>query len=151
MVMAQTTKKRKARTKSRKLETPEGLELNAKEIEKTVLKLRGQGKTSSEIGIVLRDRYGAPDVKEATGKKIVQILKENKVGPKIPEDLQRLILRAIDLKTHLDQNPKDLHNKKAFQDIESRIRRLIKYYKREKVLPEEWVYDLKMARMLISR
>lgn len=149
MTVTKTTKKGK--TKSRKPETPEGSELSANEIEKTILKLRGQGKTSSDIGIVLRDRYGAPDIKEATGKKVVQILKENKVGPKIPEDLQRLILRAVDLKTHLDQNPKDLHNKKAFKDIESRIRRLVKYYKREKALPEEWVYDLKIARMLISR
>lgn len=149
MTVTKTTKKGK--TKSRKPETPEGSELSANEIEKTILKLRGQGKTSSQIGILLRDRYGAPDIKEATGKKVVQILKENKVGPKIPEDLQRLILRAVDLKTHLDQNPKDLHNKKAFKDIESRIRRLVKYYKREKALPEEWVYDLKIARMLISR
>ncbi|MDI6888363.1 MAG: 30S ribosomal protein S15 [Methanocellales archaeon] len=151
MTKAQSTKERKARTKTRKPETPEGLGLSAKEIEKTILKLREQGKTSSEIGIVLRDRYGIPDIKKATGKKIVQVLKENKMDPKIPEDLQRLILRAVKLKTHLDHNPKDLHNKKAFQDTESRIRRLVKYYKREKVLPEEWVYDLNMARMLISR
>jgi len=149
MTKTQSTKKKRA--KSRKPETKEELELSAKEIEKTVLKLRGQGKTSSEIGIILRDRYGVPDAKEATGKKIVQVFKENKVGPKIPEDLQRLILRAVKLKTHLDQNPKDLNNKKAFQNIESRIRRLVSYYKREKVLPEDWVYDLKMARMLISR
>lgn len=149
MAVTKTTKKKK--TKPRKPETPEGSEFSAKEIEKTILKLREQGKTSSDIGIILRDRYGVPDVKEATGKKIVQIFKENKIGPKIPEDLQRLILRAVELRTHLDRNPNDLHNKMAFQKIESRIRRLVKYYKREKALPEEWVYDLKMARMLISR
>jgi len=149
MAVTKTTKKGK--TKSMKPETPEGPEPGAKEIEKIILKLRGQGKTSSDIGIILRDRYGVPDVKEATGKKIVQILKENKVGPEIPEDLQGLILKAVELKTHLDRNPNDLHNKTAFQKIESRIRRLVKYYKREKALPEEWVYDLKMARMLISR
>jgi len=151
MATAKTTKKGKTRTKSRKLESSEGLEFGTKDIEKTILELSGQGKTSSEIGIVLRDRYGIPDVKGATGKRIVQILKDKEVGPKIPEDLQGLILKAVELKTHLDQNPKDLHNKKAFHAIESRIRRLAKYYKREKVLPEDWVYDLKMARILISR
>lgn len=130
---------------------PEWSELNAKEIKQTILELREQGMSSAEIGLVLRDRYGVPDVKLATGKKITQILREKKVGSKVPEDLQNLIIRALGLKKHLDLNPKDVHNKRALQLIESKIRRLVNYYKNKGVLPEDWVYNLGTAEMLISR
>ncbi|MDI6860298.1 MAG: 30S ribosomal protein S15, partial [Methanocellales archaeon] len=85
------------------------------------------------------------------GKKITQILREKKVGSKVPEDLQNLIIRALGLKKHLDLNPKDVHNKRALQLIESKIRRLVNYYKNKGVLPEDWVYNLGTAEMLISR
>lgn len=130
---------------------PEWLDLNAKEIKQTILELRGQGRASSEIGLVLRDSYGVPDVKLATGQKITPILREKKVGPKVPEDLQNLIIRALGLKKHLDLNPKDVHNKRALQLIESKIRRLVKYYKNKGSVPEDWVYNLRTAEMLISR
>ncbi len=134
-----------------KSNSPEWLELDSKEIEKTILELRGQGMSSSEIGLILRDRYGVPDVKLVTGKKITQILREKDVGPKVPEDLENLITRALGLKKHLDLNPKDVHNKRALQLIESKIRRLVKYYKNNGKLPEDWIYDLKTAEILISR
>ncbi len=86
-----------------------------------------------------------------TGKKITQTLDENKMASKMPEDVQNLIQKAVGLKKYLDQNPKDLHNKRALQITESKIRRLVKYYKGERVLPEDWIYDLQTAEMLISR
>ncbi|MCD5409967.1 MAG: 30S ribosomal protein S15, partial [Methanocellales archaeon] len=92
---------------------PEWIDMNAKEIEKIIIKLREQDKSSSEIGIILRDKYGIPNVKLVTGKKIVQILDENKMASKVPEDLQNLIQKAVRLKRHLDQNSKDLHNKRS--------------------------------------
>lgn len=131
--------------------SPEWLELNSKEIKQIVLELRGQDMSSAEIGLILRDRYGVPDVKLVTGKKITQILMEKNVGPKVPEDLQNLITRALGLKKHLDLNPKDIHNKRALQLMESKIRRLVKYYKNNGKLPKDWVYDLKTAEILISR
>ena len=130
---------------------PEWIDMNAKEIEKIIIKLREQDKSSSEIGIILRDKYGIPNVKLVTGKKIVQILDENKMASKVPEDLQNLIQKAVGLKRHLDQNSKDLHNKRSLQITESKIRRLVKYYKKEGVLPEDWIYNLQTAEMLISR
>ncbi|MCD5409529.1 MAG: 30S ribosomal protein S15, partial [Methanocellales archaeon] len=59
--------------------------------------------------------------------------------------------KAVGLKRHLDQNSKDLHNKRSLQITESKIRRLVKYYKKEGVLPEDWIYNLQTAEMLISR
>ncbi|NYT00291.1 MAG: 30S ribosomal protein S15 [Methanocellales archaeon] len=137
--------------KNTKSNSPEWLELDSKEIEQTILEIRGQDMSSSEIGLILRDRYGVPDVKLVTGKKITQILREKNVEPKVPEDLQNLITRALGLKKHLDINPKDVHNKRALQLIESKIRRLVKYYKNNGKLPEDWIYDLKTAEILISR
>ena len=51
---------------------PEWTGLTTDEIERNILKLRDQGMSSSEIGIVLRDKHGVPDVKLSTGKKITQ-------------------------------------------------------------------------------
>lgn len=124
---------------------------NKDEIEKTILQLATQGKSSSEIGMSLRDRHGVPDVTLVTGKKIVTILKENKQATAIPEDIRNLILRALDLKKHIDKNPKDVHNKRSLNNKVSKIRRLEKYYHREGVLPQDWKFSIKNAEMLISR
>ncbi|ATZ60631.1 MAG: 30S ribosomal protein S15 [Methanosarcinales archaeon Met12] len=147
MVNVQTNKKRKTRQPS----APEWVDMSAKDTEKVIVKLREQDKSSSEIGIILRDKYGIPNAKLVTGKKITQTLDENKMASKMPEDVQNLIQKAVGLKKYLDQNPKDLHNKRALQITESKIRRLVKYYKGERVLPEDWIYDLQTAEMLISR
>ena len=124
---------------------PDWMATSPQDIEKLVVKSRNQGLSSSQIGIVLRDKYGVPDVEVATGKKLVQILEENKMGPEIPEDLQNLIKRALRLKEHLSGSPKDLHNKRALQLVEAKIHKLSKYYKREGVLPPNWKYEPKIA------
>ena len=92
------------------------------------------------IGIILRDQYGVPLVKMVTGKKVVQILREHGLAPEIPEDLYNLIKRALRVRRHLEEHPKDYHSKRGLQLIESKIRRLAKYYKREGVLPPDWEY-----------
>ncbi len=124
---------------------------NKDEIEKTILQLASQGRSSSEIGMALRDRYGVPDVTLVTGKKIVAILEDNKQAPSMPEDIRNLITKALDLKKHLDKNPKDVHNKRSLNNMESKIRRLEKYYHREGVLPREWKYSTENAEMLVSK
>lgn len=130
---------------------PKWVELSSEEIEEKIVELAGQGHSTAEIGGIMRDTYGVPDVKLCTGKKITKILEENDAAPKLPEDLTNLIEKALSLHRHVDENPQDLHNKKALQSVESKIRRLAKYYKREGVLPEDWVYKPETAEMLISR
>lgn len=124
---------------------------NKEEIEKTILQLAAQGKSTSEIGMVMRDRYGVPDITLVTGKKVTATLKENNAAPKVPEDIYNLIVNVLELKKHLDRNPKDVHNKRAFNNMVSKIRRLEKYYRREGVLPRDWKYSIERAEMLISR
>ena len=49
------------------------------------------------------------------------------------------------------ENHMDLHNKRALQLTESKIRRLVKYYHNTGVLPMDWVYSPSTAEILISR
>lgn len=152
--MARMHTRRKGQSGSKRpyrKEPPAWSNTNKEEIENTIQQLASQGSSSSKIGMVLRDRYGVPDVTLAAGKKIVTIMKEKNAAPKIPEDIQNLIVKVLELKKHLDRNPKDVHNKRALSNMESKIRRLAKYYHREGVLPEEWTYSIERAEMLISR
>ena len=61
-----------------------------------------------------------------------------------------LIKRAVNIREHLEENPKDLHSKRGLMIIESKIRRLVKYYTRNNVLPEGWRYDPKTAALLVK-
>jgi small subunit ribosomal protein S15 len=120
-------------------------------IEKVILDLRKEGASSAKIGLVLRDRYGVPDVKLALGKRIGEILREHKVASEIPEDLRDLMMKALGLRKHLAENKKDLHNKRQLQLCESKVRRLVKYYTGSKKLPKEFVYKPDQAEILLSR
>ena len=129
---------------------PEWTEYSNEEIEELILKFRKEGKSTSVIGVILRDQYGIPDVKTVTGNKITAILEKNGQGEEYPEELINLIKKAVNIRDHLEENPKDLHTKRGLRIIESKIRRLVRYYVREGVLPEGWRYDPKTAALLVK-
>lgn len=129
-------------------EVPEWVEMDEDEIVEKIVSLAKRGRTSSEIGVILRDQYGVPNVKLITEKDITEIMKEEGVYPDLPEDLVDLMEKAVNLKEHMEENPKDLNNKRGFQLVESKIRRLVKYYKEREVLPEDWKYSIEKAEML---
>jgi len=101
------------------------------------------------MGIILRDQYGVGDVQKITGKKISKILKENDLLPELPEDLQNLINKAINLRSHLEKNTRDTHNRRSLQLIESKIKRIEKYYKKTGVLPGGWRYTHEKAKLMV--
>lgn len=152
--MARIHARRKGKSGSKRpiwrKEHPKWSALNPREVEAHVIELAKQGKSTSEIGMILRDQYAVPDVKVATGKSISKILEEHNLKPKIPEDLMNLIKRALTIKKHLDEHKKDLKNKRNLQLTESKIRRLVKYYKNTKVLPENWNYDIEQAKLMLE-
>lgn len=152
--MARMHTRRKGQSGSKKpirTEPPAWSTTNIDEIENTILQLANQGKSSSEIGMILRDRYGVPDVTLVTGKRIVSILKEKNAAPKVPEDISNLIVKVLELKKHIDRNPKDVLNRRSLNNMVSKIRRLEKYYHREGVLPQDWKYSIERAEMLITK
>jgi len=126
------------------------VEYSTEEIEEIILKLRKEGKSASVIGVILRDQYGIPDVKSVTGMKITHILDKHGQTEEYPEDLMNLIRKAVNIRDHLSENPKDLHTKRGLQLVESRIRRLVNYYTNEGVLPEGWRYEPKQAALLVK-
>ena len=129
---------------------PEWIEYSNEEIEELILKLTKEGNSTSMIGIILRDQYGIPDVKLVTGQKITKILEKHGQGLEYPEDLMNLIRKAVNIRDHLTENPKDLHTRRGLRIIESNIRRLVKYYRGEGVLPEGWRYDPRSAALLVK-
>jgi small subunit ribosomal protein S15 len=132
-------------------ENPEWVPLSKDEIVEMVVKLGKDGLTSSRIGLALRDQHAVPSVKLATGKTVLEIMKENGLSPKLPEDLMALMRKAINLNLHVQNgNRGDIANRRGLQLVESKIRRLVKYYKRMDVLPRDWNYSLKNAELLIE-
>lgn len=131
-------------------ENPKWVPLSAEEITELVAKLAGEGMSMAKIGLVLRDQYAVPNVTLATGKAVKEILAEKGVKFELPEDLQALMKRAVMMSSHVSKNPKDLHNLRGRHLIESKIRRLVKYYKREGIVPETWKYSLDTAALQVE-
>ncbi|MBS3135072.1 30S ribosomal protein S15 [Candidatus Woesearchaeota archaeon] len=126
------------------------LRYSDKEVEQLIIKLAKQGNTQSKIGIMLRDTYGVPDVKIILNKKVGDVLEEHKLKPKLPEDLVALIKKELNVMKHFEVNKKDMPAKRGLQLTESKINRLVKYYKRKGILDKSWVYDREKAKLLVS-
>jgi ribosomal protein S15P/S13E len=128
---------------------PSWIRYKSAEIELLVTKLAKEGKTPSQIGLILRDVYGVPDIKNSSGKKLGAILKNKKLSHAIPEDLMALIKRSIAIKKHLEKNKKDQTAKRGLTLTESKIRALVKYYKKKKKLPADWKFEPEKIRLYI--
>ena len=138
-------------TRPPRLEKPVWVERSAEEVENLVTKLARKGLSKSLIGIILRDSYGIPLVKVVTGKKISQIVKENEIEEPLPEDLTNLVKKALIIRKHLEENHKDLEAKKGLGRTESKIYRLLRYYKETNILPMDFKYDPEKIRTLVAR
>ncbi len=151
--MAKMHTRRRGRSGSRRplvTENPDWVPTSADEITKIIVAMAKDGASSARIGLVLRDQHAVPSVKLATGKDITQIREENGVSASLPEDLSNLVSKAVGLSSHLKDHPADLHNKRSLHLIESKIRRLEKYYKSTGVLPRDWKYSIKTAELLLK-
>lgn len=113
-----------------------------------VIDLAKKGYSPSIIGLILRDQHGIPLVKPLVGKTIVEILRDAKMLPKIPEDLQSLLIKAARLSRHLKKHKRDRVNVRSLQLIESKIHRKVRYYKDKGILPPEWEYKFEIAKVI---
>ncbi len=129
---------------------PPWIDYKPEEVIALVEKLRKQGYSSAQIGLILRDQYGITSVKDVVGKKMTKILEERGLASEIPEDLLNLLRRAVNLRKHLEKNKKDTRSKHALMLLESKIRRLGKYYVRKGKLPADWKYDPEKAKILVQ-
>lgn len=115
------------------------------EVEALVVKLSKEGNSPSMIGLILRDRYGIPLVKPIVEKTVKEIISGAGLASKLPEELEVLLKRAVELKKHLEKNRKDYRNKHALALVESKIHRLAKYYRDKGAIPSDWKYKAFVA------
>lgn len=122
---------------------------NKKEILAVIERLVKEGKKKAEIGRILRDEYGVPSATVLFEKPLSAVLSENKWESKYPDDLMALIQKAVGLQEHIKKNPRDKANKIKHVHVESKIKRLVKYYRGNK-LPNDWKYDPEEAALLVK-
>ena len=108
-------------------------------------------------GIIPRTNRGIfainelPDLQPRIQVALLNILEENDIESPLPEDLSNLVKKALNVRNHLEDNHKDLEGKKGLQRTESKIYRLIKYYKKKNVLAQDFKYDPEKIRTLVAR
>lgn len=129
---------------------PSWVKYKAKEIELLIVKYAKGGLTPSKIGSRLRDAYGVPDVKLITGKSVTKILADKDLLNDLPEDLMALIRKSLFIRKHLDENKQDMPAKRGLQLTDSKINRLVKYYKYTDRLPADWRFDATKARIYLE-
>mgnify|MGYP001332038182 CR=1 FL=1 len=124
---------------------PEWISYDKEEVEKLIIKLDKEGQSSSKIGFVLRDQYGVPDTRYFK-MRITEIMSEKEV----PEDIYNLLVQVVNLHRHMTEHRKDSKGKHGLELLESKIRRLGKYYARNGKLAEDWKYDIEDAKLLVK-
>ncbi len=129
---------------------PDWVEYSAHEVEDLVVKLYKQGNNATTIGRILRDQYGIPLVRTLTSKSINKILAENGQKVEYPDDLLALIRKAVRMSKHLAANKKDALNTTKLIHIESKIKRLAKYYIQESRLSQDWKYNRETAALIVK-
>ena len=142
-------KKKKAARKKPAKEKPQWVNYEKEEVEKLILKLADSGKSKSQIGLMLRDQYGIPDVK-VFGMTIGKVVRKDSPEKAMPEDLYNIIKKAVVMHNHLEKNRKDKKGIHTLQLIESRARKLGRYYVSVGKLPVDWKYDINKAKLLVK-
>ncbi len=128
---------------------PEWVEMSEEEVKEIIRNLAKKGTPPSKIGLILRDQYAVPSVKALIGKTITEYLEEEDLLPEFPEDLMSLIKKAVRMHQHLEENKRDVHNKTRLMRVESKIQRLVKYYKEKGRIPKDWKYSYEVASLLV--
>jgi small subunit ribosomal protein S15 len=144
---------RKGRAGSHKpypLTRPEWVTVSSEEVVSQAVQLAKGGRSAAQVGLQLRDGLGVPGTRALTGKRLGALLAEAGVKPEIPDDLQALLKRVVHLQNHLKGHPNDLANRRGLNLMESRIRRLARYYRQHKRISESWRYSAAGAALQVE-
>ena len=115
--------------------------IDQNEVIEAAVGMKKENVPNSVVGLRLRDQFGVPGTKYVFKKKLSKLLAENGVTPGFPEDLLNLIERYKSAAKHTNSNPKDKANLRKQGLIMSKILRLLKYYRRNGRIPENWSLD----------
>ncbi|OLC26138.1 MAG: 30S ribosomal protein S15 [Candidatus Nitrososphaera sp. 13_1_40CM_48_12] len=127
--------------------SPSWLTLSRDQVSSVIVRLSNDGLSPSEIGVRLRDEHGIPLVEPVLGKSLSEVLAENKINPDMPEDLDKLVKKALGLQKHLKVHNSDHRNVRSLELIEAKIHRLSKYYKSTSKIAKNWKYAAVIAQL----
>ena len=96
--------------------------LTEEQAEKIIIELAKQTTTSEKIGLILKKEHGIKNFEKEYGKKISQVLKENKLY--ISPDKRNLGLQIEKLKKHLGKNRLDHPTRRILLIQEAKLRKL---------------------------
>ena len=126
---------------------PDWVKQSNGEIEELIIKYAKEGMTTSQIGIKLRDQHAIPLVKPIIKKGIKEVLIENKLNPEIPEDLNNIVMKAVNLQKHLKENRSDNRNTRSLELVEAKVHRLSTHYKKTGEIDQKWKYKSVVAQL----
>jgi len=132
------------------LARPEWVSIAPEEVATQAVQLAKGGRSAAQVGLALRDGLGVPSSRVVTGKRLTTLLAEAGVKPEVPDDLQALLRRVVHLQRHLATHPTDLANRRGLTLMESRIRRLARYYRQRRRIPEGWRYTAAGAALQVE-
>ncbi|MFN3909693.1 MAG: 30S ribosomal protein S15 [Candidatus Anstonellaceae archaeon] len=151
--MAKLHSKKKGKSSSKKPIlniVPSWVEYSPEEVIELIVNMGRQGYKATDIGRILRDQYGIGQVRLVCKKKISQILAENNIVVEYPDDLLALIKKAVRMLKHLEKNKSDKTNTTKLLHVESKIKRLVKYYVKTGKLPYDWKYSRERAALIVK-
>lgn len=127
------------KSKSRKpFTTAPPTHISEKEVIEIVINLAKKGNSCSEIGKVLRDNYGVGSIYSMTNSTMLELLKQHNLAPKIPDDVISIEKKCISIYNHLKKETGDKNAFYRLKQKESRLHRLIRYYKSKEILPKDF-------------
>ncbi|MCC7552786.1 30S ribosomal protein S15 [Candidatus Micrarchaeota archaeon] len=150
--MAKLHSKKRGKSGSRRLigkELPSDV-IKPDEIEKLINTLAKEGNNATTIGLILKKEHNVPSVRAVCNKTVSKILEENNIKVEYPDDILTLIKKAVGMRKHLNSNTRDTHNKTKLIHVESKIRRLARYYTKNGRLPADWKYDPETAVLIVK-
>lgn len=148
--MARMHSRKKGKSRSRKpASIAKWVKADKAKVEEAIEQMAKEGIPPAKIGLALRDEHGVPDAKKVLGISISGFLKQKKLLPQYPSDMIDLVRKAVRLRKHLTSNKKDKDNRRQLHNVESKINRLVKYY-RGKRLPQHWKYVPEEAALLVK-
>jgi small subunit ribosomal protein S15 len=132
------------------LTRPEWVTASSEEVVVQAVQFSKSGRSAAQVGLALRDGLGVPSTRAVTGKRLGAVLAEAGIKPEIPDDLQALLKRVVHLQHHLETHPNDLANRRGLNLMESKIRRLARYYRQRRRIPENWRYSAAGAALQVE-
>ncbi|KAF7702681.1 40S ribosomal protein S13 [Cucumispora dikerogammari] len=105
------------------------------EVTNIVIDLSKKGKTGAEIGKILRDEHGVGKISSIADCTMLELLKKNNIAPEIPDDVKAIEKKCLAIYNHIKKEWNDKDARYRLKHKESRLHRLVRYYKTKGVLP----------------